>query len=520
MSDSHEIHQTLVQALQAPELWPQEGGNIELVETHISSVLLVGEFAYKIKKPLDLGFLDFSTLERRKLFCEEEIRLNGRLAPRIYLEVVAITGTPEQPVLGGGGEPFEYAVKMRRFADDGLLSNRPDSLTPELMDAIGRQVAAFHNQIAVCGTEESFGGPDAVLFPMQQNFDQIRGLLQDPAELAALDPLEAWTRQRHQELEALLSKRKSEGYIRECHGDMHLGNITLIEGEAVIFDGIEFNPSLRWIDLINEIAFLVMDLDARGRPDLGQRVLNRYLEETGDYGGLALLRFYQVYRAMVRAKVAAIRLGQPGLAEEEQAALLEEYHAYIALAEQYTQLCNTALIITHGVSGSGKSYSARSLVMGLPAIQIRSDVERKRLAGLASDERSGSDLGGGIYTDEFTQRTYQRLLELAEEILAACCSVVVDATFLKQPQRQPFAELAERLGIPFVILNMHNPEQVLRERVRTRQAAGCDPSEADEKVMEAQLASAEALTEEELECAVAVIPEQPFSVEDLKARIF
>ena len=513
------IQEPLIRSLAAPSAWPFAVEAVELMETHISWVLLAGEYAYKIKKPVDFGFLDFSTLEKRKHFCEEELRINRRLAPDIYLQVVAISGTPEQPELEGQGEAFEYAVKMRRFPADGLLCHRPGELSSELMDRLARQIADFHGRIDSCPQDEPWGAPDLVLHPMVENFRHIDQLEHDPDLEAQLERLEAWTRQSHARLADTIAARKRDGFVRECHGDMHLGNITLVDGRTLIFDAIEFNPALRWIDLMNEIAFLTMDLDEKGRPELAQRVLNRYLEQSGDYEGLCLLRFYQVYRAMVRAKVTALRLGQGDLEAEEREQLGMEFRKYLQLAERYTHGGASGIVITHGASGSGKSRAARKLVMEIPAIQLRSDVERKRLAGLDAQARTQAEVEGGIYSETFTRRTYDRLLELAEAITAAGFVAVADATFLRREQRRIFQELAQRLDAPFLILEMQTPEAVLRERVRARLEMGKDPSEADEAVLSRQLEQMEPLEIEERACTLSMVPDQPLPMAELKERL-
>jgi aminoglycoside phosphotransferase family enzyme/gluconate kinase len=517
MTDVRLIHDPLIRTLTDASIWPHPASTVELVETHISYVLLVGEYAYKIKKPLDLGFLDFSTLELRHRCCREELRINRRLAPSIYLEVVAITGSAESPQIGGEGPPIEYAVKMRRFPDDGLLSQHAENLTPGLVSGLAQRVAEFHAGVEVSAADQSWGSADTVLQPMLENFDPIQQLEHDPQIDIQLQRLQRWTLQRHSELRPELEARKASGFVRECHGDMHLGNITLVHGEPVIFDAIEFNPGLRWIDTINEIAFLVMDLEEKGRPELAQLVLNSYLEVCGDYAGLKLLRFYQVYRAMVRAKVTAIRLGQDDLEQEERLTLEQEFQRYLDLAERYTGTQSPALIITHGFSGSGKSVASQGLVQELGAVQVRSDVERKRLLGLAPLSATGSSVAADAYRAEITEQTYRSLLQAAEQILGAGFIALVDATFLKQQQRQPFAELADRLGVKFLILDMQTPEQVMRERIRARAQQGGDPSEADERVLELQLASTEPLTEEEVAVSFGVVPNQP--LEEVGARL-
>ncbi len=490
----------MVERLKRPAAFAHAADDLQHLQTHISHVLLAGEYAYKIKKPLDLGFLDFSTGARRRFCCDEELRLNSRLAGSVYLDVVAITGTLEQPVFGGDGAVLEHAVRMRRFSQDGLLSRR--EVSADLIDRIADRCAAFHAQIPAAAATEDFGTPEAVFFPMQQNFDQIRPLVGEPDELARLDPLERWTQERYVALRDLLARRKAGGHVKECHGDMHLGNIALVDGEVVIFDGIEFNPDLRWIDTMNEVAFLVMDLEQAGRHALARRFLNRYLQLSGDYAALPLLNFYKVYRALVRAKVTAIRLGQSGLPQDERAAVLAEYGRYVTLAETYTRPAVPALIITYGVSGSGKTHLGGRLLETMGGVRIRSDVERKRLFGLPPEADSKSEQDAGIYTPEATERTYAHMAELAKGIIEAGYGVLVDATFLKRTQRQAFVQLAADCGCPFVVLEMEASDAELRERILRRQAEGGDASEADIEVLERQLAGREPLDTKEVERAV------------------
>lgn len=507
----------MVEQLKRPQAYSHPADDLQHLQTHISHVLLAGDFAYKIKKPLDLGFLDFSTPARRKFCCEEELRLNSRLAESVYLDVVPITGTPEAPVFGGDGEVLEHAVRMRRFSQDGLLSRQ--DVGPELIDRIAERCSGFHADIPASGDNEAFGTPDVVFFPMQQNFDQIRPLVDDAAELERLVPLESWTQQRFTELKDLLARRKAGGHIKECHGDMHLGNIALVDGEVMIFDGIEFNPDLRWIDTMNEVAFLVMDLEQAGKDALARRFLNRYLELSGDYEALPLLHFYKVYRALVRAKVTAIRLAQPGLADDERASVMAEYGRYVTLAERYTDPQPKALIITHGVSGSGKTYAGNGLVEGLGAVRVRSDVERKHLFGLDENADSQSEKDAGIYTPEATERTYGRLVEQARLILEAGFSALMDATFLKSEQRDRFRDLAAELDVPLVILDMQAGEEELRERIVKRQTEGNDASEAGLDILQHQLAGREPLTDAEQAKTVACHSAEELPLEAISKRM-
>jgi hypothetical protein len=492
---------------------------MEVIETHISWVLLKGDLAYKIKKPVDLGFLDFSTLERRRFFCDEEIRLNSRLAPGVYLGVVPITGTEDAPRLNGEGQAIEYAVKMRRFNEHALLSGRLDQLDAALIESIADQVSAFHARIPTVDRAEPYGRPEAVIGPMEENFRQIRRLMDDARELERIEAVVRWTRERHAALGPVLAERREGGFIRECHGDMHLGNMVAEGGEVIIFDGIEFNPALRWIDTMSEVAFLTMDLDEKGLPALGRRFLDRYLERTGDYAGLRVLRFYQVYRAMVRAKVAAIRLGQEDLSDDQRSSVMKDYRGYVGLAEDYTRPPGPALVITHGVSGSGKSLASRALVERHPAVRVRSDVERKRLAGLDARDRSGSRTGEGLYSRAMTERTYARLLELCGLILDAGLTAVADATFLERGRRALFARLARERGVPFLILDVRGDDNLFRRRVAERERTGRDPSEATVEVLEQQLRSREPLTPEEADAAVPVPAEGAFPAQRVRVRL-
>lgn len=473
---------------------------IEVVETHISYVVLTGKYAYKVKKPLNLGFLDFSTPERRLHFCQEELRLNGRLAPDLYLDVVPITGSARHPRVGGSGPILAHAVKMRQFDQANLLDRvlGRGELGPALVDAVTRKVVDFHGRIAVAEPDSPFGSAQAVARPVAQNFEQIRPRLRAAHDLDRLAGLEDWSASHHGQLRSRFAARKADGFIRECHGDMHLGNMALVDREVTIFDGIEFNPALRWIDVMSDVAFLVMDLEDRRRPDLGRRLLNGYLALTGDYGGLAVLDYYRSYRALVRAKVMRIRIEQPGQSAEDLARLEEAYRGYIAICEGYARARQPRLIITHGLSGSGKSTWAGALSRLGEIIHIRSDVERKRLAGLEPHAASGSDVQGGLYTQDMTERTYARLAELARRIIESGFSVCVDATFLDGRLRERFHALAATLGAPFTILDLVAPDAVLRERTARRAAARDDPSEATGAVLDRQLATEEPLTPAEL----------------------
>ncbi len=501
--DSGEERQRrLVAALCRPGALAPDGA--ELMETHISRVVLAGESAWKIKKPVNLGFLDFSRLEARHHFCREELRLNGRLAPDIYLEVAAIRGTPEAPIMAadGAGDAFEYAVKMARFPQDCLADRRlaAGALRGEVMDELAQAMAAFHAAIPRAGGGDGHGTPARIMAPMHQNFALIRQGLKGAPETVLLDELEAWSEGRFAQLSALMERRRQDGFVRECHGDLHLGNIAILPAGVRVFDGIEFNPELRWIDIQSEVAFLVMDCASRERGDLGWRFLDRWLARTGDYAGLALWRWYAVYRALVRGMVALLRAGQVEGAARESA--WQDGLAHLRLAHALAHPAAPTLILTHGLAGSGKTTVARALVEGLPALSLRSDVERKRLFGLTEEARSGSPLDGGIYGEAATAATYRELARLARSVLSAGHSVVVDAAFLLRGQRDRFRALARDMNLPCVILDCQAEEVDLRRRIMARAEHGRDASEATLAVLARQLASAQPLDADEPAMAV------------------
>lgn len=499
MPDAAKLHQILVEALTDPRRYPHPVDTVEVHETHISSVLLAGEFAYKIKKPYDLGFLDFTTLAARRHDCEEEVRLNRRFSPELYLGVVAITGSHEDPRLDGEGPVIEYAVKMRRFPPGSLLDEvlARDGLPVGMIDRLARDVAEIHGRVGVAPPDSPWGSFEAISAQARQNVDQIRPLLTTDAQRAELMVLARWTEAELARLKPAFARRKQAGFVRECHGDLHAGNMVVIDGRIRLFDCIEFNESFRWIDVMSEVGFFVMDMASHGRPDLGWRFLNVYLEETGDYEGVVVLRWYLVFRAVVRAKVAAMGGSQPGIGERQRLEAWRTYAHYMELARRFFTPKPPFLIVMHGLSGSGKSTVAAQLVEYLGAIRIRSDVERKRLFGLKPLEKS---TGKDIYTPEATARTYDRLHGLARTVLDAGFTTILDATYLRRAERD-----AARFAAgphPALILACTARPEVLRERVSARHAGGMDAAEADLAVLALQTGRVEPPGEDEPVCTL------------------
>lgn len=519
MSDSHGKSDArvdnltdLIEGLRNPASYAHSAELIEILQTHISWVVLAGEYAYKIKKPVDFGFADFSTLQRRHFFCQEEVRLNSRLAPSLYLGVVPITGDVKAPRVDGPGAPIEWSVQMRRFQQDQLLLHVIENgrLTPRHVDSLAREIVDFHSRIPVAALESRIGTPEVVAEQIFAIFDHL-----DVAGIDRnrIDRLFGWCNCELDKRHAQLLSRKVSGHIRECHGDMHLGNMVLIDGAIMIFDCIDFNEDLRWIDVLSEIAFCAMDLAARGRVDLAHRFRNRCLEWSGDYSDLVLFRLYSVYRALVRAKVALLRIQAGHCPDDERDAFIHEFQRLFALAEGYTNRSSRFLAITHGVSGSGKTFGSEQILEHSGAIRIRSDVERKRLGGVPPLESSRSDLISDLYSSTLTDQTYKTLRQQAAAILESGFPVVVDATFLQTPHCGQFQLLAETMRVPFVILDFVTTESTCRERIRARAKTSDDPSEATEIVLSDQLRVHDALSEEERPSMVTIDARDAGSVE-------
>lgn len=494
-----DLQAALIATLRNPSIFGPECRGVDVVETHISWVLLTGTYAYKIKKAVALPFVDCTTLASRRRFCHEELRLNRRLAPALYVDVVAISGSANSPALDGTGPAIEYAVKMRQFPQSALLSRvlERNELTATNIDSLAATIVDFHRRAAVAGPRSAWGRPGEILRYAIDNFEAIGTGLDGDGEARTLAALRDWTRDEFDARRAAFASRRASGCIRECHGDLHLNNIARIYGAITVFDGIEYNAHLRWIDVASEVAFTAMDLDDRGRTDFARRLVNAYLEGSGDYGGLAVLRYYLVYRALVRAKVAYLRAGQIGPGAHRRS-FVDEYHGYLALAQRYTRPARPALIVTHGLSGSGKSTFTQRLVERIGGVRVRTDRERTRLPdrspGTADDR----------YGPAAVRATYARVRDLAREIVSGGFVAIVDAACLARWQRDLFRALASELSIPFVLLTFTASPALLRERVAARRAAGADASEADLDVLALQMQTQEPLADDEQDRTLVV----------------
>ncbi len=477
----------LLQGLLNATAYPHTCEKIELIETHISWVLLTGDFVYKLKKPVKFSFLDFSTPEQREHFCREELRCNRAFAPALYLDVVPVILRADGSLAMGGiqGEDdtvLEWAVKMRQFdpATQLDLVLERGELSADMLAQFGRELAELHAALPRL-TAEPAELEQRIFGPVQDNFTEIgaTGLQGDYGEL--LEEVRELTNATENRLKGLITERLRDGYMRECHGDLHLSNLALIDNQVIAFDCLEFNPFLRWIDTLNDVAFLFMDCCERDRTDLAYTFLNAYLDASGDYRGAELLPYFSAYRSMVRAKVAALRWDQ-----EASAASEARFKKHVEWARDCLGRPTGMLILMCGLSGSGKSYVAERLAPRLPAIRLRSDVARKTLAGLDTLAQTDSPVGGGLYATGRSDEVFDYLADVATALLSSGEHVIVDATFIEKTRRQPFLKLAESLNATVRVLFCEAPLEVLQERIRKRSAKHHDASEATLEVLESQ----------------------------------
>lgn len=446
------------------------GAAVERVETHAAIVFLAGDRAVKLKRAVRYPYLDFSTVERRHEACLAELGLNRRTAPTLYRGVEPVVRRPDGALsLGGAGDILDWVVLMRRFPEAALFDRmaQAGSLTAVDMEELAAAIAGFH---ATAEVRRDGGGAAAMAAVAAENIEEMRGFPQlFPAERVAR--LAALTSAAAERLRGLLDRRRQDGMVRHCHGDLHLRNIVLLDGRSTLFDGIEFDPALAVIDTFYDLAFLLMDLEHRGLRPLGSAVLNGYLEETDDLGGLAALPFFLSVRAAVRAKIAAT------IAE------VSEARSYLDLAIASLEPPPARLMAVGGLSGTGKTVLARALAPHLGAapgaVVLRSDVIRKRLCGVAPSVRLPEE----AYRGEVTERVYALLAERAAAILAAGHAVVVDAVSARPEERRALAAVAERAGVRFDGIWLEAPLPVRLARVAQRRG---DASDATAEVVKRQ----------------------------------
>jgi len=505
----------LLAALARPDAYPHSCVDIRLVETHISWVFLTGDFAYKLKKPLDFGFLDFTTLEKREFYCHEELRCNRRFAPELYLDVVGISIMPDGRIgLAGDGEVIEYAVKMLQFDVEEQLDRvlQRDELDAPLLRRFAEQLADIVDGIPrIPGGANRFGG-EHIASPVNENFAELERHCTDPDELAALGRIRLWSEQRHEQLREAFDARADAGYIRECHGDLHLSNLVRRDGEIRAFDCIEFSDDLRCIDPVSDIAFLFMDCSARGREDLAYAFVDSYFNATGDYAGASLLRYYAVYRSLVRAKIAKLKLAQ-GF----DVVTARRFADHLAWADRATSQTRPVVVLMCGVSGSGKSWTAERLAGVLPALRLRSDIARQHSNQLPDPRSVGADREQARYSTSARQAVYAELREHTRSIIAGGDNVIVDATCADAHERRAFEAAAETAGARCVVVWCKAAISCLEARIRQRAQRALDPSEATVGVLHEQLDRFESPGPDE--DTITIATDEPFDIERIVERI-
>ncbi len=462
----------LMQAMLQPSFYPHRVQEpVQLIQTHVSYVFLTGDFVYKVKKPVNFGFLDFSTLEKRQYFCGEEVRLNQRGAGELYLAVVPIVQTGDQFHLGNAeaistSGIVDYAVKMVQFPAGQLFSDLSarDELTEALMVQLAKVLATFHATAQSNDYIRSFGTAAKVRIAFDENYEQTLGYIGGPQTQQQFDETKAYSDRLFDQSPQLFDQRIQANKIRECHGDAHMGNIALWNDKILLFDCIEFNEPFRFVDVMYDVAFATMDLDARDRPDLGNAFLNAYLEQTGDWEGLKVLPLYLSRQAYVRAKVTSFLLNDPTIPDDVKAKATQTASSYYRQAWGYTQARSGALIVMSGLSGSGKSTVARQIARQQRAIHLRSDAIRKHLAGMPLEAKGGPEL----YTPEMTQKTYDRLLNLGLVLAQQGFTVILDAKYDRQALRQAAIDQAQFHHLPLQILHCTAPHDVLHQRLTQR----------------------------------------------------
>lgn len=494
------VEERQIRSLLSPGAYPDPAADVRLLQTHISWIFLAGAFAYKIKKPVNFDFLDFSTLERRRFYCQEEVRLNRRLCPEIYLGVVPLRETAEGVSFKGDGPIVDYGVKMLRLPEERMVESllSAGELTAADVRKIAATVAEFHRNAARSGEIDHYGSVGTIRGNWEENFRQAEafvGVTLSPRDFALI---RGWVENFLAEEAGLFDERVKGGFIRECDGDIHLENICLTD-RVCIFDCIEFNDRFRCSDTVADIAFPLMDLEFNGRRDLAQTFLNEYIAASGDNVALELVDFYRVYRAFIRGKVESFRLNDPGIPEGEKLAAREKASRYFRLARGYVlrQRVRPALLIFCGLTGSGKSTIAAALGTELGLDVLSSDRFRKELAGVPLRPQAGEGYDAGIYSPAQTEATYRELAAGAARLLAAGRGAIVDATCKRRSDRERLRRVAAENGAELFLIAVAAPEEVIRQRLTERVLLGTGISDGNWEIYLRQREEFEPLAAEE-----------------------
>ncbi len=456
----------LVEALLKPEAYPHHPQKVEFTQTQMSFVFLTGDYVFKVKKPVNLGYLDYTTLEKRHYFCQQELELNRRLSPDVYLEVVSIVKNSGRISIGGKGELIEHAVKMRQLPRDRNMDSLllRGQVTEEMVASVAKKLAAFHNSAATNPQISAFGKLDAIMVNIMENLTQTEKYIGKSISAEKYDYINAYNDKFTRANKPLFQKRLDNGRIKDCHGDLHAAHVCFANG-IYIYDCIEFNDRFRYCDVASEVAFLAMDLDRYQRADLSQAFINAYVKFSQDEDLLQLLNFYKCYRAYVRGKVESFKLDDPFIAEKETA--LAAAKGYFDLAYRYTKE-KPFLIIISGMVGTGKTTVAQALSRSSGFAVISSDITRKKLAGISSTEHRFEEFRGGIYSEDFSRKTYEEMFAQARTFLAKGQSVILDASFKKNNERARAMSLAEEAKADFIVIECKLAENTIKSRLEQR----------------------------------------------------
>ncbi len=490
-------HPNLVEAMSKPDFYPHRPQEVELVQTHISFVFIAGDLVYKVKKAVDFGFLDFTTLEKRKYFCEEELRLNRRLAPQTYLEVAAIGEDEGGALRFGGGRPVEYAVVMKKLPLERMLKKllAEGKVGPADMDAVAGKVADFHRKAETGGEIDEVGGIETIRYNHDENFAQTEKYIGLTIPRERYDFLRAWVNRFLERERPLLQRRVREHRIRDCHGDLHAEHICLADG-IIIFDCIEFNKRFRYGDVAAEAAFLAMDLDYNGYADHARAFVDAYVRHSGDGEVLRLLDFYRSYYAYVRGKVISFRVDDPHIGCADRDAAVRMAACYFDLALSYAaRPANKTLILVAGLMGTGKSVMARALAPRVGAEIIQTDAVRKEMLRIPASEHHYEEFGQGIYSPDTSRRTYEKALEIALDKLKTAGAVIIDASYKDREERLRALEAGRRAGADVFVLECTCPEDIIEKRLQSRQSGGGDVSDGRWEIFQAQKGNYERIDE-------------------------
>jgi aminoglycoside phosphotransferase family enzyme/predicted kinase len=473
--------QDRVAEMMDPRLYGAGVKRVRMIQTHTSWVFLTGTRAYKVKKPVNFGFLDYTLLSARRFFCKEEFRLNQILSPDIYIEVLPITETRGRLKLGGRGNVIDYCLAMKELPQDRIMTEqlKKGLVTFEHIDQIAKSIAGFHAQADRGPDVAQYGSTKTIRFNWDENFAQTEAFRGKTITQLAFGETKAAVERFIADKQALFRRRRAAGFVRRCHGDLHSKNIFVLpshrsdksDGSDIrIFDCIEFNPRFSCSDVASEIAFMAMDLDYWGRKDLADFFVERYVVHTGDGGLLRLLNFYKCYRAYVRGKVTSFVLNDPGVGPTDKAEAKRTACEYFELSRRYA--CSLAtrpkLVVMMGLPGVGKTYVAQRLAERTGAFHFLSDSVRKQLLGIPVGERQLADYGKGIYGGDIGRRTYDELLRRSRVYLSAGLSVIADATFLSEDSQERAGDTAARSHVPVLFVFVDCPERVVRSRLRRR----------------------------------------------------